>query len=259
MEISTFLMKHVSQNDFCKVHALDAPVAYHLHRKIIEQKPLLKETYLFYFKELLRDIEPRAGKKILEIGAGAYNTDEAEPGIITSNLALNDYIKVVVDARKIPFSDGSLDGIVMINTMHHIPTARPFFSEVSRTLKKGGVLAMVEPYFSPMGKVVWKYLHHEPVLDTPPDWTIPHGLTANQTMPYHIFIRDRKVFEKDFPKLKIQRISPHTCLPHLLSGGISYRCLVPDSMKGLVWSFEKLFAPLKNIHSLFMTVVVEKT
>lgn len=240
------------------IHALDTPEAYSLHREIIERKALLREIYGFYFKELIGPLEPSAGKKIVEIGAGAYNTDEYEPSVITSNSGINPYIRVVFDAQVMPFKDSSLDGVVMLNVLHHIPKARLFFGEVSRTLKDGGAMVMVEPYFSPLGWFVYKYLHHEPVLKTPIEWEIPDGLVANQIMPYHIFTRDRDVFEREYPDLKIESVRAHTCCTHIISGGLTYRALAPDSMCGLVWGLEAALTPFRGLLAMFMTVVVRK-
>jgi SAM-dependent methyltransferase len=256
--LKDLLKRLISEDIGSEIHDLDTPEAYRLHREIIERKKLLKEIYHFYFNELLDPLKPTEDKLIVEIGAGAYNTDEYEPRVITSNSGLNRYIRIVFDAQRMPFRDSSLDGVVMLNTLHHIPRARLLFAEISRTLKGGGVMAMVEPYFSPLGWLIYRHLHHEPVFKTPPEWEIPGGSVANQIMPYHIFTRDRALFEKDFPALKVEAVRPHTCCTHLISGGLTYRALVPDSMRGLVWGLEKGLTPLRRLLAMCMTVVVRK-
>lgn len=259
MEFKDFLKRLFASNEKGEIHELDTPSAYRLHREIIERKALLREVYGFYFKELIAPLEPVAGKKIVEIGAGAYNTDEYEPSVITSNSGMNRYIKVVFDAQVMPFKDASLDGVVMLNVLHHIPRARLFFDEVSRTLKDGGVMVMVEPYFSPLGWLIYKYLHHEPVIKMPPSvWEIPDGFVANQIMPYHIFTRDRNIFELGYPDLKVEAVTAHMCCAHLISGGLTYRALAPDSMRGFVWGLERLLVPFKRWLAMFMTVTVRK-
>lgn len=258
MGLKALLNRLISGDGPGEIHELETPEAYRLHREIIERKMLLKEIYHFYFKELLGPLEPTSGKNIVEIGAGAYNTDEYEPRIITSNSGINSYIRIVFDAQRMPFKDSSLDGVVMLNTLHHIPKTRLFFDEISRTLKDGGVMAMVEPYFSPLGWLIYRHLHHEPVLKTPPDWEIPDGLVANQIMPYHIFKRDRESFESAYPELRVEEVRPHTCCTHLISGGLTYRALVPDSARGLVWGLERALTPLRGLLAMCMTVVVRK-
>lgn len=258
MGIFSIFKRLISQDTSQQVQELDTSEAYRLHREIIEKKPLLKEIYHFYFNEILAELKPTEGKRILEIGAGALSCGEDHPGVITSNSAFNDYIDVVVDAQKLPFKDSTLDGIVMINTLHHIPDPRIFFEEVSRTLMPGGVLAMVEPYFSPLGWLIYRTIHHEPVLRTDYTWQIPRELKANQIMPYHIFKRDRDLFENDYPWLKVERFTPHTCITHLVSGGLSYRSLVPDSMRSAVWKAEEKIKPLRRLLAMCMTVVVRK-
>lgn len=258
MGLKAFLKRLVAGRKKGEIHELDTPSAYRLHRDIIERKALLREVYGFYFRELICPLEPTAGKKIVEIGAGAYNTDECEPSVITSNSGVNRYIKVVFDAQVMPFKDSSLDGVVMLNVLHHIPKVRLLFDEISRALKDGGAMVMVEPYFSPLGRLIYKYIHHEPVFKTPPAWEIPDGLGANQIMPYHIFTRDRECFERDYPDLKVEAVRAHTCCAHLISGGLTYRALAPDSMRGFVWWLERALTPFRGWLAMSMTVVVRK-
>lgn len=241
-----------------KVQALDTPDAYLAHREVFEKKPFLKELYRFYFEELLKEMGDISGKKIVEVGAGAYNLSDYDSRIIPSNSAKNRFIKVVADAQEFPFEENSLDGIVMINTFHHIPRPRLFFNDAARVLKKDGVLAMIEPFFSPLGRFVYKNLNHEPVLDTPKTWEIPPDHVSNQIMPYHIFVRDNEIFEKDYPEFKIVRVTPHTCVTHLLCGGVSYKCLFPRAMGKYIWKLEDMLTPVRKYLAISTTVVVRK-
>lgn len=263
MRIKAGIKRLLALRDAPKGHELDLHAAYARHRDIILSKPLLKEIYTFYFTELLKDFGPLDSKKILEIGAGAYNSSEYFPGVITSDIEKNAFVKMGVDAQDMRFGNNELDGIILLETLHHIKRPAVFFGEAERILKCGGLLTLIEPYFSPWGGFIYRHLHHEPVIDTD-SWDLPDVHDgrlsgANIITPYNIFVRDRKLFERDFPRLKIERITRHTSFTYLLSGGLSYKCVVPPSLNGFVWGLEKVLRPLNALLATAMTVVIRKT
>jgi ubiquinone/menaquinone biosynthesis C-methylase UbiE len=49
---------------------------------------------------------------------------------------------VVADAVRLPFKDDSVDGLISVEAAFHFSSRARFFSEVSRVLRSGGVLAM---------------------------------------------------------------------------------------------------------------------
>jgi hypothetical protein len=77
-------------------------------------------------------------------------------------------------------------------------------------------------------------------------------------MPWIIFYRDRKIFEKDFPNLKIIKIRNHTPFSYLLSGGFTLRQLVPGFFYPAAQALEYLLSPANNLIGMFMTVILEK-
>ena len=49
---------------------------------------------------------------------------------------------VNADATRLPFRDGSFDGVISVEAAFHFPSRARFFSEASRVLRPGGVLTM---------------------------------------------------------------------------------------------------------------------
>ncbi len=49
---------------------------------------------------------------------------------------------VLADATRMPFTDGSFDGVISVEAAFHFPSRRAFFAEAFRVLKPGGVLTM---------------------------------------------------------------------------------------------------------------------
>ncbi|MGB9724001.1 MAG: methyltransferase domain-containing protein [Chloroflexia bacterium] len=52
---------------------------------------------------------------------------------------------VVGDALHLPFADGSFDGVICMNALHHMPSYRQALSEIHRVLKPGGRAVFSEP------------------------------------------------------------------------------------------------------------------
>lgn len=262
--LKEILKKLLMEEGADRIHDLDTPAAYGEHREIFDRKPFLKDIYRSYFDDMLASLGDLSDKTIMEVGAGAFNIADCAAGGVPTNSAVNRFIRVAARGERLPFGDSTLDGIVMINTLHHVPKPKEFFAEASRTLKDGGVLAMIEPYFSPLGRVVYRRLHHEPVFETASNWELPETFngepcTANQIMPYHIFTRDAEAFSREFPEFRVARVSPHGFITHLLSGGITYKSLIPKFLEGFSMKLEKALAPVLGRYlAVFMTVVVVK-
>ena len=49
---------------------------------------------------------------------------------------------VVCDAEQLPCPDGSLDAVLIVGALHHLPSPRAFVSAASRALKPGGLLVV---------------------------------------------------------------------------------------------------------------------
>jgi SAM-dependent methyltransferase len=172
-----------------------------------------------------------------------------------------------------PFEEASVDAFLMLDVLHHIHKPRTFFKEALRCLKKGGKIIMIEPANTLWSRFIYKNFHHEP-FDVRAAWELArrpvlrretrgqeHGgriSQANGAMPWIIFTRDRKIFEKEFPSLKIVRIRNHTPLRYLLSGGLTLRQLLPSCTYTSIKVIEYLLSPLDNLLGMFQTIELQK-
>lgn len=162
-------------------------------------------------------------------------------------------------AEKIPFGNDELDGIFMVDVLHHIPHPYMFFREAARILKPGGRIIMVEPAHTIFSKFIYQNFHHEP-FDPEGGWefTSTGPLSgSNQAIPYIYFIRDRKKFESEFPSLEIDEIKIHTTLMYILSGGVSRGILVPEWTYGF-WRALENFPGVNKFGGMFGTYIVSK-
>ena len=243
---------------------VDHPDSVAVHHRIIQSKPLLKTVYLEWYREFLpadRATRPLGGPA-LEIGCGAGFLEEVIPGLVKSDVAPTPFADRVMDAEKLDFPDASLRAIFMVHVLHHIQSPAKFLAEARRCLKPGGRLVMVEPSNGFLQRFFARWLEHfEYFDDTIPEWenrTRERMTDANMAIPWVIFIRDRKRFEKTFPSLKILDIRYHTFLSYFISGGVGYRSFLPGFCLPLVRFIEMLSRPFGPALGTTMTVDLEK-
>ena len=124
------------------------------------------EKYLEHLREL------PAGSVVLEVGGGdgtdASKLLDSELIVIQSDISVgmvkkaktkvspdqinSSSIHVVCDAEQIPCKSGSIDAVIIVAALHHLPSPEVFFKEVNRVLKPGGLLVVgfepnTWPYF----------------------------------------------------------------------------------------------------------------
>ncbi|KAA3646413.1 MAG: class I SAM-dependent methyltransferase [Chloroflexi bacterium] len=241
---------------------LDTPETSALRRRIIQEKPFLKRIYLDWYTILLEALPQNDHHSILELGSGGGFFDTLKPNIITSDLLPMPHLKAVLDGHKLPFAPASLDGIVMINVLHHLPDARSSFREASRCVRRDGIIAMVEPWITPWSYQIYNRLHHEPIDTQAETWEFDqHGplSDANGALPWIIFQRDRSIFESEFPEWHIVEIQPFMPFRYLVSGGVSMRSLMPV-MGYPVWkAVESLLTPWMDFWGMFAHIVLSRT
>ena len=241
-------------------HDLDDPERTLEHAEIIRNKVFLKELYRDWYQTLFSEIKDLEHRKVVELGSGGGFLKSLAPTVITSDfleLPTND---MCFSALHMPFPDQSLDGIFMIDTFHHLPDANQFLKEVTRTLKPGGKLIMVEPANSVWGRFIYRNFHHEP-FHPQAGWTIPASgplSGANGALPWIVFERDRDLFFSRYTELVIDKVTYHTPLRYLLSGGVSYPQLFPNFTYSIIKWMDQFLSRTSSQFSMFMTIIVQK-
>lgn len=239
---------------------LDSPRTTELRRRIIREKPLLESIYVDWYRRIAASL-PRGDDPVLEVGSGGGFMRDYIPGLITSDILKLPGIDLVIGARRLPFPDGTLRGITMVNVLHHLSTPRDFLQEATRCVRAGGVVSMIEPWVTPWSGMVYRTLHHEPFEPRAESWEFPPAgplSGANGANPWIIFVRDRSRFERDFPGWTIRLAQPFMPLCYLLSGGVSMRSLVPGWSSGFWRGIEWLLSPLNSRLGMFAHVVLQR-
>lgn len=235
------------------------------HRQVVRNKTILRRLFEGFYREC-RTLDAQyfgncPGVR-MEIGSGASFFKEVFPDTLTSDIKPLPFVDVVTRAEQLPLAEASLRALYAINVFHHLPDPRAFFRELLRVLQPGGGVILIEPYYGPFARLLFKHLHTTEGYEV----SVPHweaDLTgpmsgANQALSYVVFVRDREILSREFPQLEIVLDRPHTHLLYLLSGGVNFRQLIPDWCAGLVSFIERLLKPLNPWLAIQHTVVLRK-
>lgn len=230
-----------------------------LRRRIIDEKRFLRKIYRDWY-ELIAAAVPPGSDPALELGSGAGFLKDYLTELITSDLFPCKDADAVMDATRLPFANRSLRAIVMTDVLHHIPDVRSLFSEATRCVRPGGVIAMVEPWVTWWSRFVYTRLHDEPFDDKTADWTIASDgplSGANSALPWILFVRDREKFRDTFPEWEVTTVEPLMPFRYFLSGGVSLRSLMPGWSYDLCKLLEQAL-PLTEQMAMFAFIVLTR-
>lgn len=196
----------------------------------IEEDDYLKYVYRFQLnivKALCKQLRSRGD--IVEIGAAGGITKSVWREVITTDVRKAAGVDRIVSAERLTFKNNSIKCIFGMDALHHVRDPYKHFQEVDRCLVRDGIAVYIEPNWNFFSRfsfgVALKYLHPEPYDLKQSNWQImgDDPMMGNQAQAHNIFIRDRKVFEKEFPQLRIEILESVKGLSFLLSGGVHTR------------------------------------
>ena len=239
---------------------LDNPIRIEELKSKIYKKAGLNAFYNQCYSFIKENL-PEKQNFVLEIGSGGGFLKKIVPQVITSDIIFYTDIDVKLDAHSLPYPDNLLDGLVLINSFHHLSNVENFLSEASRCLRKGGKVIMVEPYPGYIGYPIYRFIHHEDIDLKTQSWQFesssPLG-DANNGLAWLVFERDIEMFNQKFNKLKIKVFKP--CCPTLywISGGLKDWTLVPSFLVDVVILFDDILIKLFPRTGSFVNIVLEK-
>ena len=239
---------------------IDDPRTTERRRGIIHGNRFLWRIYDEWYRMISAYI-PEGSGRVFELGSGAGFLGQYIPGLIASEVFLCPGIQLVLDARQLPFSSGSLKAIAMVDVLHHVSDIPAFLVEAHRCLRPGGSIVMIEPWVSTWSRPIYTHLHHEPFDPTAKHWTFPDSgplSGANGALPWIVFQRDRQEFESKFRNLEIQAVRPFMPFRYLVSGGVSMRQLMPEATFALWRKLESWLCTWPRHWSMFALIHVTR-
>lgn len=237
-----------------------------VHARVLERKRLLKSVFHQFhrmFDHLDRKHLGGTGIRI-ELGAGVAPIRDTYPDVLASDVVVARGLDFAIDAGRMALANGSVRVLFGQNCFHHFPDPIAFFNEMDRVVAPGGGAILLEPYHGPLATLLYPRLFHTEGFDkTYPSWQAPtvgpmNG--ANQALSYIVFVRDRALFEKQFPHLQIVAdIACGNYVRYLASGGLNFRQLCPGWVEPILTSIEWALSPFRHQFALHHVIVIKKT
>jgi SAM-dependent methyltransferase len=229
------------------------------HERAWEARPLLRRIYCDWFELLASRLSTVPGATI-ELGSGIGQLRDAIPDLVTTDVEATPWADRVVDAEALPYGDGELANIVMLDVYHHLPRPAVFLDEARRALAPGGRVVMLEPYCSPLSSLAYR-LHHERLelgADGFAESDSTDPLDANLAQTTLAFYRQRDEYGRRWPELPLVEDRLLSLLVYPLSGGFTRRPLLPDAAYRPLSTVERALSALLPLAAFRCLVVLQR-
>lgn len=226
------------------------------YERVWDRKAILRRLYETWYEKILAELKPG---NIVEVGAGTGNFKRwlkaKNRSVWTLDILPGRYVNVQADALCMPFRESSVDNIVMIDALHHFAQPFAFLQHAAKTLRAGGRVVLVEPFVSLWGGFVYRYLHHERV-----DFDFEETTAAKQAWDGNAAIPQLTLakLERQPGALRVVKTSFCEFLSYPLSGGFSYRSLLPAPLLLGLHRLEQIRFFQNKLLSLRIVAVLEK-
>jgi len=232
------------------------------HEAVWNERPVLRRLYRDWYRLIKGHLAEVPGTHV-ELGSGIGRFREVVPDVVTTDIEPTPWADAVVDGETLPYADGSLANLVLIDVFHHLSRPAAFLSEASRALHPGGRVVILDPYCSPVSTLAYSRFHEERVdlrapslADDPEIASSPYS--SNQARATLVFFRDRGSFERRWPELRIVERRRLSFFLYPLSGGFSRPALVPAALYAPFSVLERMLAPLGSLAAFRCFVVLER-
>jgi SAM-dependent methyltransferase len=237
----------------------------HIH-EIVNQDPYISIIYREIYNEFFQicGSQPKKNMKVLEIGGGdmSYVRDYWANAVITEadDYSTDPSVITSVYAEELPFSDAHFDIVVAKDSLHHFKNPIIALNEIERVLKPNGRFIVSEPFWSPLGRFVYRYIHPEPwktrikslLIDSDDLWD------SNQALLYLLSSKFKNEFSRKCPNLKIKLYYPTYGISYLLSGGVHSRTPISSNFLIKINKFERKSRRLLKYTGLNVIAVFAK-
>lgn len=191
------------------------------HRQAWRAKPALRQYYQHeIFDRIIVEMRPGSA---LEIGTGPGFFADYHPGMIGLDVMPSHARAIPGDVHAMPFTDGAFTNVVGVDVLHHLAHPGQALREIARVLAPRGRLILVEPWAGTLGRLFYRYLHHEECIPVKDPWgaafpTCKDAMDGNAIIPWTLlFARQRELI--DHAPLAVRHCVPFGILAYAATGG----------------------------------------
>ncbi len=201
------------------------------HERAWNTRPLIRRLYLDWFRQIAGSTSSVSGLSV-ELGSGIGRLREAMPDVVLTDVEPTPWSSLVVRAEELPFADGELANLVLIDVFHHIGHPARFLDEAVRVLRTGGRIVILDPYCSPVSGALYRRFHDERTDLAADPFDVDARVDAapfesNQARATLAFFRALPELEARWPSLAVVERRRLALLAYPLSGGFTRHPLIP--------------------------------
>ena len=236
----------------------DVPEKLLSRRRVWERKRALRTLYRFW-AELLRSCLPDDGPH-LEAGTGSGTLAPWIGPMFHSDIQVAPWLDLVANVHHLPLRSGRLGGCVGVDIIHHLTDPHAFFDELTRVLRPGGRGVFIEPYITPLSRLIWSF-HEEPICFDryQEDPASDNPWQGNSAMANILFIRERADWPIRHPHLELLYLRPFSLFHVLAREYRSYSLAPARLIAALIRSEWLLPRPLMSLLALRTLVVLQRS
>ena len=236
----------------------DGPEQLLARRRVWERKRALRAVYRFW-AQLLHSWLPDNGPH-LEVGTGSGTLAPWIGPVFHSDIQVAPWLDLVANVYRLPVQSGRLGGCLGVDILHHLAHPHTFFDELTRVLRPGGRGVFIEPYVTPLSRLIWSF-HDEAICfdryqENP---TSDDPWQGNIAMANILFTRERADWPTRHPHLELLYLRPFS-LFHVLAREYRSYSLVPAGLLAMLIRSEWLIPrPLMSLLALRTLVVLRRS